>query len=99
MTEVSITTGARLHFGPLSVTAPAGGRFGGVGVMITSPRTRITARPAATDSVRGDELTTTRVIEFLRRIRETVPGRTQVPCEISIEESIPSHWGRNWPLQ
>ena len=93
MTEVSVTTGARLHFGPLSVAAPAGGRFGGVGVMIDSPRTILSARAASTDSILGDDSTIRRVGEFLRRIRESVPADYSRPCEISVTEAIPSHCG------
>ena len=93
MTEVSITTGARLHFGPLSVNAPAGGRFGGVGVMISSPGFAMTIRPSATDTVSGDPEVADRVSEFLRRIRQSTSQRNQIPCEISIAKSIPSHCG------
>ena len=93
MTAVCITTGARLHFGPLSVTAPSGGRFGGVGIMIASPRTVLTAKPAAVDSIVGDESATVRVAEFLRRIREASTSESRVPCEISVDETIPSHCG------
>ena len=93
MTNVSITTGARLHFGPLSVSAPAGGRFGGVGVMIDFPRTVITARSASADLVRGDESTTKRVMEFLHRVRKAIPDQYRVPCEIDVKETIPSHCG------
>ena len=94
MTHVSITTGARLHFGPLSVSAPAGGRFGGVGVMIDFPRTVLTANSASTDLVRGgDESTTRRVIEFLDRIRKAIPDQNRVSCEIEVKETIPSHCG------
>ena len=94
MTHVSITTGARLHFGPLSVSAPAGGRFGGVGVMIDFPRTVLTASSASTDLVRGiDESTTKRVTEFLDRVRKVIPDHKRFPCEIDVKETIPSHCG------
>ena len=93
MTHVSITTGARLHFGPLSVSAPAGGRFGGVGVMIDFPRTVLTAYEASADLIRGDELTEKRVIEFLDRVRTAIPDHYRVPCEIDVTETIPSHCG------
>lgn len=93
MRAVSVTTGSRLHFGPLSVAGPAGGRFGGVGVMIASPRTVLTAKQAATDSIVGDASAIVRVAEFLKRIRNTAPEEFRVPCEISISETIPSHCG------
>ncbi len=93
MTHVSIKTGARLHFGPLEVSAPAGGRFGGVGVMIDHPRTVMTATNASVDLVRGDEPTKRRVMEFLQRIRKAIPDQYRVPCEIDVKETIPSHYG------
>jgi beta-ribofuranosylaminobenzene 5'-phosphate synthase len=94
MTHVCITTGARLHFGPLSVSAPAGGRFGGVGVMIDFPRTVLTAKSASADLVRsGDESTTKRVAEFLERIHKAIPDHNRVPCEIDVKETIPAHCG------
>ena len=93
MREVSVITGARLHFGPLSVAAPAGGKFGGVGVMIASPRTVLTARAATADQIHGDDPSTLRVAEFLRRIREAQPDHEHVPCKFCITEAIPSHCG------
>ncbi len=93
MTDVAITTGARLHFGPLSVAAPAGGRFGGVGIMICAPRIVLSAKSAAIDSIGADTATAPRVAEFLRRLRESVPVGTLPPCEITVMESIPSHCG------
>jgi len=91
--DVSITTGARLHFGPLSVAAPAGGRFGGVGVMIDAPRTVLKARRDTTDSVSGDPKSVERVTEFLRRAREHLAPADRVACRITVLESIPSHCG------
>ena len=93
MTTVTITTGSRLHFGPLSVAAPAGGRFGGVGLMINTPRVVLSARVAERDSVRADEEATTRVTEFLRRVRSTVPIGQLPTCEVTVTETIPSHRG------
>ncbi len=94
MTQICITTGARLHFGPLSVSGPTGGRFGGVGVMIDFPRTVLAAHAAPADLIRGgDELTTKRVMEFLKRARKEIPDNFQTPYEIEIKEIIPSHCG------
>ncbi len=93
MTNVVITTGARLHFGPLSVAAPAGGRFGGVGVMIESPRVVVSARTAEIDSVQADEQTATRVANFLRHIRQALPVGNGSGCELTVTQTIPSHCG------
>ena len=82
-----------MHFGPLSVAAPAGGRFGGVGVMIDSPSLTLTARPSQEDRVAGDESSVARVKELIRRIRESDVGNRLPPCEISIQNQVPSHCG------
>ena len=93
MTAVETTTGSRLHFGPLSVAAPAGGRFGGIGLMIDSPRIVLSAQTAQQDSVHGDETSARRVTEFLNRVRDAMPGTDRPAMSITIHESIPSHSG------
>lgn len=93
MDSVSITTGARLHFGPLSVAAPAGGRFGGIGVMIDSPCTVLAARIATHDSVESDAVTAARVSQFVQQIRQSANSTSFPRCEIKIQDTIPSHCG------
>lgn len=93
MTSVEITTGSRLHFGPLSVAAPAGGRFGGIGVMIESPRIVLSAKTAVRDSIQGDESSVRRVTEFLHRIRLAMPDATSPAVAMTVSDSIPSHCG------
>ena len=93
MTGVTVITGSRLHFGPLSVAAPAGGRFGGVGVMIESPGLELTAQFAKTDSVNGDPETVRRIGEFLGRIRSEVCQEQRSAYEITVGRSIPFHRG------
>lgn len=82
-----------MHFGPLSVQAPAGGKFGGVGVMIDSPRVILSVHPAAADLVLADEATRLRVTDFLRRIRQALSGQSFPGCEITVTQTIPSHRG------
>lgn len=93
MKTASVTTGSRLHFGPLSVAAPAGGRFGGVGVMIDRPGIKLTARVGDSDNVNADPQTAARVLEFLARIRTNVTSRQVPGFEITVDQSIPSHCG------
>ena len=91
-TIVKVTTGARLHFGPLAAGGPAGGRFGGVGMMVTRPGYSITVRRSEQDQCQGDPSTCARVIEFLRRIRESSADSIP-PVSFEILESIPLHMG------
>ena len=93
MREVSVTTGSRLHFGPLSVGAPAGGRFGGVGVMIAAPRTVLTARTAAVDRVCGEGPLVSRVDRLMQTVRQSQGLGDQPACELQITETIPAHAG------
>jgi beta-RFAP synthase len=93
-TSVTVTTGARLHFGPLAAAGSTGGTFGGVGMMVASPRCIVSARVAAEDSCVGDEATCLRGAEFVRRVREATPGPLAPPsARIEFHESIPSHAG------
>jgi len=93
MKTAEVITGSRLHFGPLSVAAPAGGKFGGVGLMVETPRLALTARVSTEDSVRGDPEVIARVIRFLKQIRQATPEINWPQFDVTIHESIPSHCG------
>lgn len=93
MQSVNVTTGARLHFGPLSVAAPAGGKFGGVGVMIDRPGVDLSARAAETDAIEADADTSTRVRNFLHQIRGKLPTGRLPGIEIKVSRAIPAHCG------
>lgn len=93
-TPVTVTTGARLHFGPLAAAGSGGGKFGGVGMMISAPGCVVIARPADRDSFVGDEASVARVARFVRHIRDASPGDVMVAsCQIEVREAIPSHSG------
>lgn len=90
---VTITTGARLHFGPLAAAGTTGGKFGGVGMMITSPGYIVTGSIANADVIYGDPSAGTRAAEFLNRIRRCEQSRHFPSCQIEILNSLPSHAG------
>ncbi len=93
-TQVTVTTGARLHFGPLAAAGSGGGKFGGVGMMISAPGCIVSARPADRDSFVGDAASVARVARFVRHIRDASPDGAKVAsCEIEVREAIPSHSG------
>lgn len=93
-TQVTVTTGARLHFGPLAAAGSSGGKFGGVGMMISAPGCVVTARPAERDSFVGDKASAARVVEFVHRIRAGSTGVAKTTqYEIEVHEAIPSHSG------
>lgn len=53
MDTISVTTGSRLHFGPLSWKSTVGPNFGGIGMMIDQPQTVVKAAAASEFSVTG----------------------------------------------
>lgn len=93
MTEpiVTIRTGARLHFGPLSFRPETGRHFGGLGLMIDAPRVTLTARrlPAGRDDV----VPTPRLAELLRRLRAQHVRGGETPLQLTLHEEIPPHRG------
>ena len=92
---VQISTGARLHFGPLAYSPSHGRHFGGIGLMIDHPGWSIEARPATgnnVDTVTGFEVE--RVRQVLQRFRErALPAWQPAPVELVVKSAIPSHHG------
>ncbi len=88
---ITITTGARLHFGPLAVRPSSGRQFGGVGMMIDQPRCVVNVAPDDVDLlIAGAE--TPRVVRIVERYREHSP-RTVPPCRLELIEFLPRHAG------
>ncbi len=71
-TQVTVTTGSRLHFGPLAPAGCSGGKFGGIGMMISAPGVVVTARTAERDRFEGDETSRSRVVPLVNRVREAM---------------------------
>ncbi len=101
--EVSILTGARLHFGPLSYQPAAGRHFGGIGVMIDQPGWHLRIRPqrSAENSPRTSEnsprihgLQVERVGQMLARLTPEQRVAWQLnDIEIEVLNAIPPHRG------
>jgi len=87
--ELTIETGSRLHFGPLSFRPSSGRHFGGVGMMIDSPG--VLVEMSFTDeplNVVGSE----RGEQFLKQICESFEG--DIPHgTITVRREIPPHHG------
>lgn len=85
-----MSTGARLHFGPLAVRAAAGRTFGGVGLMVDSPGWEVVVERSERDDVRGEPAQ--RIAELVARYRDasqlSVP-----PCRVRVERASPQHAG------
>jgi beta-ribofuranosylaminobenzene 5'-phosphate synthase len=86
---VSVAAAARLHLGFLDMNGSLGRMFGGIGLSITGPRTRVTLTRDARNSVEGPEAQ--RAEDLLRRAQEELAP--QARHRLRIEEAIPAHSG------
>ncbi len=94
MTQVRVTTGARLHFGLLAHKPETGRMFGGAGLMIESPGTTLIVGPHREDVVDGCKHQRDRVLELLSYYRERCPKDfCPPPCHVQIESAVPRHCG------
>ncbi|GAB4154305.1 MAG: beta-ribofuranosylaminobenzene 5'-phosphate synthase [Planctomycetaceae bacterium] len=89
---VTITTGSRLHFGPLAHGSQSPPFFGGVGLMLDSPGFQIKIQRADQDEILATPEYAERIVQFRRQFhrRFDVP---ESPCRIEICETIPLHRG------
>lgn len=87
---VSIRTGARLHFGPLSFRPATGRHFGGIGMMIEQPGVRLTAR--LLDDRHEADIAHSRAAEYARRVG-IAAGLEFRPLQLLLDGTIPPHRG------
>lgn len=93
-TSVTVTTGARLHFGPLAAAGSTGGKFGGVGMMVSTPGFVVSAQIASRDECQGDRDASERAAEFVRYVRQSCSrAQSAPPVRITVRDVIPSHAG------
>lgn len=87
---VTVTTGARLHFGLLVAGQPSQRTYGGIGLMIDQPRFSLTVRAADQDEIHATPETTERIEKFVCQLR--TEGEVQ-PWRVEVHEEIPAHAG------
>ncbi|MGJ0397544.1 MAG: beta-ribofuranosylaminobenzene 5'-phosphate synthase family protein [Methylocystis sp.] len=87
--SVSVAASARLHLGFLDMNGGLGRKFGGVGLALDAPATRLTLTRADKNGVEGPE--SDRAAALLERAQEAlgVAGRHR----LTIEQAIPAHAG------
>jgi beta-RFAP synthase len=94
--RVTVTTGARLHFGILSHAAQGQRQFGGIGLMVDPPGFHLQAEACPDletgDVYAGPEEWSARVLEAVRRCREVVAG-APAACRWTLSETIRPHVG------
>ncbi len=88
-TEVSVTAHARLHLGFLDLEGGLGRRFGGLGLGLDGPVTRLKLARAETLTIAGEEAK--RAEDYLLKLCEAY-GRAP-RFQLSIDEAIPAHAG------
>ncbi len=93
--EVTVQTGARLHFGLLAIDPPRGREFGGIGLMVEAPGFELRGRVSNADAVTGGSVATQgRIGRFLEEARATAPAEVPVPpLAVEVQTEIPGHRG------
>lgn len=93
MSRIRIRTPSRLHFGLLAWGPQAPRQFGGVGLMIESPRLELSAEPAQQWHAEGP--LSRRALEVARRVAAelSVEGIELNPSCLCIEQAPPEHVG------
>jgi len=94
-TVVFVETAARLHFGLLDLGGTLGRLFGGIGAAAPAPTLLVSARPAATLEVAGDDAAG-RAAAFARRFLDSEPAAIHRPgggARLCVHRSLPPHAG------
>jgi beta-RFAP synthase len=86
-----MTTGARLHFGPLALSSASCRYFGGIGMMIADPGVELTVETNEPTSIIAPAGLTERVTTTLSRL-ETSTGRP-FRGRLTVVKQIPPHTG------
>ncbi len=101
---VRITTGSRLHFGPLSYLPESGRHFGGIGMMLDRPGFVVEMRRSVHDDVAvvanepalseaAEQQIVVKVMETLEACCSTwSPGRGS-HCQVTVCRGVPAHAG------
>lgn len=91
--EVKVSTGARLHFGPLAVGAVDRPSFGGVGLMVDSPGFTIRLRHLAGDESIIEGPDADRIGRILEKLTAAHFPGCEIPVQVTVDENIPRHGG------
>ena len=86
---VKVSAAARLHLGFLDMSGSLGRKFGGLGLAISGPATRLTLRRAAHNEVEGLEHARAKIL-LVQAQDALAPGTAH---RLTIEEAIPAHSG------
>lgn len=90
--EVTISTGSRLHFGPLAWKPRRGRDFGGWGVMLETPRTVVRIGKSEAIVERQGRLQS-RANDILRRVLKSLSVDDHSAPRVIVDEEPPPHCG------
>jgi beta-RFAP synthase len=88
---VHVTAASRLHFGLIAVRDSGPSQFGGVGVMVEPPQTRLRVIPAERFAAEGPGAE--RVLQFIDLCRSFRDNQLQPPCQVLVESLPRMHAG------
>ena len=87
--KVSVAASARLHLGFLDMNGGLGRKFGGVGLALDAPATRLTLTRAKTNAVEGPE--NARASTLLESAQKALG--VEARHRLTVDEAIPAHAG------
>ncbi|CAN2535653.1 hypothetical+protein [Methylocapsa aurea] len=87
--SVSVVAAARLHLGFLDMNGALGRKFGGLGLSIDAPATRLTLRPAEAMEATGPDAERARAL-LENAVAALAPGKRY---RLTMEQAIPPHSG------
>lgn len=87
--QVSVAATARLHLGFLDINGGLGRKFGGIGLALDAPATRLTLIGAQTNAVEGPERS--RAARLLEKAQAALAPAAR--HRLTIHEAIPAHAG------
>ncbi|WP_159732404.1 beta-ribofuranosylaminobenzene 5'-phosphate synthase family protein [Methylosinus sp. Ce-a6] len=87
--SVSVVAAARLHLGFLDMNGALGRKFGGLGLSIDAPATRLSLQPAETMEAAGPDAERARAL-LEKAVAALAPGKRY---RLTIDRAIPPHSG------
>ena len=88
---IQIEAPARLHLGFLDLGGSLGRTFGGIGLAINQPFTRLTIQPSKTLEISGGKTESSRIEAVIAQLRESY--ELEANYHFNIEQTIPPHSG------
>jgi beta-RFAP synthase len=90
--HATVATPSRLHFGLLRFEQPAGRSYGGLGMMLRSPRTVVEVAPAIEWSAAGPDAD--RALAIAQTVLTHIAAADKPPAlHVCVAEAIPAHRG------